>query len=134
MSIDIAAIHHITIGCASEDLPGLLRFYSGILGLKKGYRPELLHPGYWLYADGQAIVHLNALLASSPSRDGGPVNHVALKACGLNATRAALRLANTPFSETPLKGTSLHQVFVSDPLGLRVELNFDLDKEGLETS
>ena len=34
-----------------------------------------------------------------------------------------------PFSETPLTGTRLHQVFLTDPLGLKVELNFDLDAE-----
>jgi hypothetical protein len=57
------------------------------------------------------------------------VDHVALKAHGLEATREALRAAEVAFRETPLKGTSLHQVFLQDPLGLTVELNFDLAVE-----
>lgn len=130
MSVEVSAIHHFTIGCAPEDLPVLFDFYTGTLGLQQGYRPALRHPGYWLYAGEHAIVHLNALRPATPSREGGPVDHVALKAHGLVSTREALRAANVPFSETPLKGTSLHQVFLNDPLGLRVELNFDLDAEG----
>lgn len=129
MSIDVSAIHHVTIGCAREDLPVLLAFYAGTLGLQEGYRPALRHPGHWLYAGGHAVLHLNALLPRSPARQGGVVDHIALKARGLAATREALAAAEVAFSETPLKGTRLHQVFLQDPLGLKVELNFDLDLE-----
>lgn len=131
MSIDVTALHHFTIGCAPEDLPPLLAFYAGTLGLHDGYRPALRHPGHWLYAGGHAVVHLNALLTRSPERQGGAVDHIALKAHGLAATRQALTAAEVPFSETALKGTRLHQVFLQDPLGLKVELNFDLDAEHL---
>jgi catechol 2,3-dioxygenase-like lactoylglutathione lyase family enzyme len=131
MSLSVSAIHHFTVGCAPGDLPLLRDFYTRTLGLQEGYRPELRYPGHWLYADGQAIVHLNALLPATPSREGNAFDHVALKASGLRATREALSAAQVPFSETPLKGTTLHQLFLTDPLGLKVELNFDLVAEGL---
>lgn len=127
--IQVGAIHHFTIGCAVGDLPLLRDFYTRTLGLEEGFRPDLRHPGHWLYAGGQAILHLNALLPATPSRAGGPLDHVALKARDLAATRAALRAAGVPFDESALKDTRLHQVFLCDPLGLRVELNFDLDIE-----
>lgn len=129
MSIAVSAIHHFTIGCAPGDLPVLLKFYTDTLGLKEGYRPDLRHPGHWLYVGDDAIVHLNALLQSTPSAGEGPLDHVALKAHGLAATRELLRAAKVAFRETPLKGTSLYQVFLQDPLGLRIELNFDLAAE-----
>lgn len=129
MSIDVSALHHVTIGCAPEDLPRLLDFYTTTIGLQEGYRPALRHPGHWLYAGGEAIVHLNALLSASPP-ERGPVDHVALKARGLDSTRALLRQARIQFSEKPLNGTLLYQVFLKDPLGLTVELNFDLAAEG----
>lgn len=127
--IHVSALHHVTIGCAPEDLPRLLAFYTTTIGLQQGYRPALRHPGYWLYAGGHAIVHLNALLPQTPPVHG-PVDHVALMAHGLDATRKQLQEAHIPFAETPLKGTTLYQVFLQDPLGLRVELNFDLSVEG----
>ena len=67
--------------------------------------------------------------ATTPPRTDGPFDHVALKAHGLASTRQALRAANVPFSEAPLTGTTLHQVFVEDPLGSKLELNFDLAVE-----
>lgn len=129
MSVDVSGLHHVTIGCAPEDLPRLLDFYTNTIGLQEGYRPALRHPGHWLYAGGEAIVHLNALLPQSPP-DRGPVDHFALNAHGLVATRALLRQVNIPFSEKPLDGTTLHQLFLQDPLGQTVELNFDMAVEG----
>jgi catechol 2,3-dioxygenase-like lactoylglutathione lyase family enzyme len=129
MSIDVSALHHVTIGCAPEDLPALLDFYTTTIGLQQGYRPALRHSGHWLYAGADAIVHLNALLPATPPQRG-PVDHVALKAHGLDATRQLLRDAGVEFSEKPLDGTTLHQVFLQDPLGLTVELSFDMTVEG----
>ena len=128
MSLDVSALHHVTIGCAPDDLPRLLDFYTGTIGLQQGYRPALRHPGHWLYVGDEAIVHLNALLPATPP-PRGPVDHVALKAHGLDTTRRMLRDANIDFSEKPLDGTTLYQVFLQDPLGLTVELNFDLAVE-----
>ncbi|RDI21984.1 glyoxalase/bleomycin resistance protein/dioxygenase superfamily protein [Pseudacidovorax intermedius] len=131
MSAAISALHHFTVGCAPGDLPVLLDFYTRVLGLKEGFRPALRHPGHWLYVGDQAIIHLNALHSSTPSRTGGALDHVALKAEGLHRMRRALNAARVPFSESPLAGTHLHQVFVEDPLGVKVELNFDLSREAL---
>ncbi len=103
-------------------------------GLTQGYRPDLRNPGYWLYAGGHAIVHLNALLPQTPARGGGGFDHIALVAHGLVSTRASLQAAGIAFEESPLKGTQLRQVFVKDPLGLKLELNFDLEAEGLLAS
>lgn len=132
MIAEVSGIHHFTVGCATGDLPVLLAFYTHTLGLQEGYRPGLRYPGHWLYAGGHAIVHLNALLPETPAREGGALDHVALKAHGFVSGRQALRDANIPFDEAPLRGTYLHQVFLRDPLGLKIELNFDLQAEGLQ--
>ena len=120
-------LHHVT--AVATDPTRNLAFYRDVLGLSVGPRPGFDSEGYWLYAGGHAIVHLNALLPQTPP-EHGPVDHVALMAHGLDATRKQLREAHIPFAETPLKGTTLYQVFLQDPLGLRVELNFDLSVEG----
>lgn len=132
MTAHITALHHFTVGCAPAELPVLLAFYTRTLGLTDGHRPPLRFPGHWLYADGHAIVHLNALHATAFERGVSAFDHIALSAHGLEATRTALRQAGTPFHESPLSGTRLHQVFLQDPLGLKVELNFDLEAEELQ--
>lgn len=131
MIANVSSLHHFTVGCAPADLPVLLAFYTRTLGLTRGFRPDLRHPGHWLYAGGRAIVHLNALLKETPARGGGGLDHIALVAHGLQSTRDSLLAAGIHFEESPLKGTHLQQVFVEDPLGLKLELNFDLEAEGL---
>lgn len=131
MIANVSTLHHFTVGCAPADLPVLLAFYTRTLGLTEGYRPDLRNPGYWLYAEGHALVHLNALLKETPERGGGGLDHIALVAHGLLSTRESLQAAGIHFDESPLKGTHLHQVFLEDPLGLKLELNYDLEAEGL---
>ena len=131
MMTHVSGIHHFTVGCSPGDLPVLLAFYTRTLGLKQGYRPDLRNPGYWLYAGQHAIVHLNALQKDTPPRARNAFDHIALAAHGLLSTRDALRENGIDFDEAHLKGTHLDQVFVEDPLGLKLELNFDLEAEGL---
>jgi catechol 2,3-dioxygenase-like lactoylglutathione lyase family enzyme len=129
MSAAVSGLHHFTVGCAPGDLPVLLQFYTTKIGLREGYRPTLRHAGHWLYAGDHAIVHLNALLPCTPTPTGGPLDHVALAAHGLDNTREFLHAESVTFTERPLNGTTLHQVFLKDPLGLTIELTFDLSAE-----
>jgi catechol 2,3-dioxygenase-like lactoylglutathione lyase family enzyme len=130
MYADISGLHHFTIGCAPSELPALLAFYTGTIGLQDGFRPALRHPGHWLYCGGRAILHLNALLAEQHEAYGmGSVDHVSFHAHGLERTRAALRDANVSFSDIPLSGTFIQQIFLRDPIGTKVELTFDLQTE-----
>ena len=83
--IHVSALHHVTIGCAPEDLPRLLAFYTTTIGLQQGYRPALRHPGYWLYAGGHAI----ALLCTD-------VSLLHLPAAGLAPLPPAMALPGRP--------------------------------------
>src|SRR5205814_7593730 len=46
--------------CSSDldDVPGTVRFYSELLGLRDGPRPPLSFPGAWLYSGASAILHI----------------------------------------------------------------------------
>ena len=44
----------------------------------------------------------------------------------LPGVRAMLAARNTPYAEAPLPGFPLHQLFLTDPFGLRVELTVDM--------
>jgi hypothetical protein len=52
------------------------------------------------------------------------VDHVAFFATGLVETLARLQRSATPCRERTVPGLGLHQVFVDDPNGVVVELNF----------
>jgi glyoxylase I family protein len=49
-------LDHATL--RTHDLEGTRAFFEQVLGLKPGYRPEFSFPGYWLYAEGEPVIHL----------------------------------------------------------------------------
>lgn len=127
--MDISGLNHYTIRCMPQELPMLRDFYTGCLGLQPGDRPVMPAPGYWLYSKGQPIVHLYASLEASAAGPTAALDHISFRAHGVERTRAALRERGVDFEEMPVPGWPIHQIFLRDPFGLKVELTFDLTQE-----
>jgi catechol 2,3-dioxygenase-like lactoylglutathione lyase family enzyme len=108
-------------------------FYTRVLRLEVGARPEIPAPGAWLYAGGQPIVHLYAHLAhAAPVHElaTGPLDHISFRARGLTERRAHLASHGIAFTEAPIPGWDIHQLFVHDPHGLKIEMTFWSKDEG----
>jgi catechol 2,3-dioxygenase-like lactoylglutathione lyase family enzyme len=129
----VRSLHHYTLRCAPEDVDALAGFYTRVIGLQVGDRPELPLPGAWLYAGGQPIVHIyanvDAQQASALGTSTGPLDHIAFRGENLAATRRHLRAIGCDFAEAPVPQRPLHQLFVFDPKGLKIELTFWMDEE-----
>ena len=54
-------------------------------------------------------------------------DHVAFKTANYQDVLKKLQSLNIPFEEKPIPGMTAHQIFLRDPAGNRVELNFDGD-------
>jgi len=115
-------LNHFTI--LTDDVPGTVRFYAELLGLTDGPRPPLGFPGAWLYAREQAVLHI---VGGRPREElrPGVIDHMAFSASGLKATLAALDARRVEYLCRQQKGTGIWQVFVHDPNGAKVELDFD---------
>lgn len=113
------------------------RFYADILDMHEGPRPPFPFPGAWMYSGDTAMVHLvgydpndaEGLKGYLGDKDvssagTGTIDHVAFAVTGLDATLARLRAANLDFRERTVPNLGLHQVFVEDPNGVTLELNF----------
>src|SRR5437763_16335535 len=81
------AMNHFTI--LTDDVPGTVRFYSELLGLRDGPRPALNFPGAWLYSGGSAILHIVGGRSRADLKSG-VIDHMALSAVGLADTLASL--------------------------------------------
>lgn len=129
----VTALHHYTIRCTPQELPPLQDFYTRVLRLEVGARPEMAAPGAWLYAEGQPIVHLYAHLAQplAPAQQHvtGHLDHIAFRSRGLAEMRRHLQAQGIAFTEAPIPGWNIHQLFLHDPRGLRIELTFWLEQE-----
>lgn len=129
----VTALHHFTVRCTPDELPPLVDFYTRVMRLEVGARPEIPAPGAWLYAGGQPIVHLYAFLPT-PDRPADPVtghvDHISFRSQGLSEMRRHLAAQSVAFSEAPVPGWPLHQLFLHDPRGLKIEMTFFLEQEG----
>lgn len=121
----------------TKDVPETRRFYETVLGLRVGARPDFPFPGAWLYQGDRAVVHVIGVDQSDAKGlmdylggrgDGGAgsgnFDHIAFTADDLPGMRAHFTACGVAFTERDVPGLSLHQVFLTDPNGLTVELNF----------
>jgi catechol 2,3-dioxygenase-like lactoylglutathione lyase family enzyme len=132
----VQALHHYTLRCMPDEVDALADFYTRVVGLVRGDRPLLPLPGAWLYAGGQPIVHLyanvDAQQAQALGTSTGPLDHISFRCKDLAAVRRHLRAVDCQFTEAPVPGRPLHQVFLRDPKGLKIELTFWMDEERRE--
>ena len=106
----------------TDDLDGTVVFYTEILGLRDGDRPPFNSRGAWLYCGDQAVVHL---VGEAPQGDQtGPIDHIAFRASGFEAMRTKLRDRGLSFFERDVPDMPLRQIFVHDPNGVKIELNY----------
>ncbi len=133
-------LEHYTI--RSADMEATRDFYCRAIGLRQGKRPPLAFPGYWLYCGETPVVHLvplgdprairgqvNVPAANGDRPGGGAVDHVAFRAGNAPAMRRRLAAHNIPFKEQVQPGSGLVQMFLDDPNGITVELNFRNEKK-----
>jgi catechol 2,3-dioxygenase-like lactoylglutathione lyase family enzyme len=117
-------------------------FYTSILGFTEGFRPAFDFPGAWLYRGGDeadfGVVHLIGIDLNDPQglvdylgdkdvaslQGSAAVDHVAFLATDLPDMHRRLRAAALSFRERTVPGLGLHQVFVEDPSGITIELNY----------
>jgi catechol 2,3-dioxygenase-like lactoylglutathione lyase family enzyme len=115
----------------TDDLETTKAFYCDALGLEVGERPPLEFPGYWLYLDGSPCMHVaeraayEEHAASLGLRVGAaPIDHVASAAADdYEGLVARLDAAGIDAVENDVPAAGLRQLFVSDPNGVRIELN-----------
>jgi catechol 2,3-dioxygenase-like lactoylglutathione lyase family enzyme len=129
MSVSVGMLDHFNI--RTRNLAGTVRFYEEVLGLENGARPNFAFPGAWMYSEGRAVVHLVDISATNEPQkpDSGVVHHVAFASRGFDAMKARLAQKGMAFEARQVPGGELWQIFVNDPNGVMIELNYEAAKE-----
>jgi predicted enzyme related to lactoylglutathione lyase len=117
----IRGMNHFNV--LTDDVEATRRFYADVIGLTEGERPPLGFDGAWFYAGGQAILHVSK--AKLPQPRAGVIDHMAFSATDLKGTLARLKQRGVEHVVRQQVGTQIWQVFCHDPMGARVELDFD---------
>ncbi len=145
-------LNHMSI--RTTDMDATQRFYETVLGLTVGPRPPFPFPGLWLYNGSHdnwlnAMVHVIGIDPNDPEglkqylgdrdlaslRGSGAVDHIALFATGLEGMLQHLEQLQVPCRQRTVPEIKLHQLFLDDPSGVVIELNYpaqeklDLDQK-----
>ena len=138
--MSIAKLAHYSI--RSTRLEASRKFYVDVLGLQEGFRPPFAFPGHWLYRGGDeaefGIVHLIGVDKDDPQgliaylgdkgeeglHGSAAVDHLAFLATNLPDMHRRLDEAGCIYRERTVPSLGLHQVFVEDPSGVTIELNY----------
>lgn len=116
------AMNHFTI--LTDNLDETIAFYRDLLELEPGDRPPFKFPGAWLYANGQAVLHVIAR-DDLPQTRAGVIDHMAFSATGLIATVDKLKKRKIEYDLRQVNASTPWQLFFRDPSGAKVELDFD---------
>lgn len=118
-----------------------IRFYRDVLGLHSGYRPGT-RPGAWMYDRTETpVVHISGVDLNNPAalaeleahlgkRDlstlegSGAIDHVAFEATDYEVVRSGLEAKGVAYTARDVVEMNLKQLFIVDPNGITVELNF----------
>ena len=133
----IQTLDHCSI--RTLDLKASRAFYVDVLGMKEGDRPDFPFPGAWLYLEDRTVIHLIGIdpddssgLVEYMGRDvnpdtlpgGGSLDHIAFCATDAPDMIRRLKRNNVPYRERQVPNMDLSQIFVEDPNGITIEINY----------
>lgn len=109
-----------------------IEFYCDVLGCVNApeRRPAVSSPGTWLLVGDHPVVHVQ-FVEESAAASTGPIDHVAFQAEGYLETRDRLEGLGVDYECLEFPQFDLFQIYVTDPNGVRVELNIPGETEAV---
>jgi catechol-2,3-dioxygenase len=117
-------LEHFNISGSIELLEAVRQFYVEVLGLTEGFRPAVPTRGYWLYSGADAVVHLNESSARQAPPAGNYLDHIAFACDDVATMEQRLQQGRIEYSINRYPSVNLTQIFLHDPAGTGIELNF----------
>ncbi len=118
----IIDLDHINI--ATDKLAGTRDFWRDVMGLTERWRPNFPFDGHWLYSGDKPVVHLIPRATAGVGCDEAALNHVAFVIADLEAAKARLTGLGVDFREIGVPDAPIRQLFLNDPNGVTIELNY----------
>ena len=139
-------LHHLEhFLIQTGDMAATRDWYVSVLGLRVGPSPDFKFPVCWLYIGDTDVIHITEggknvsenrkryLGQQSDALEGtGVIDHVAFRATGLKEMMERLQEKRVPFTRRQVDDQGLFQLFLTDPNGIKIELNFaNAEAEGI---
>jgi len=131
----LSHIEHFLLQTA--DMEKTREWYTSVLGMRVGPSPDFKFPVFWLYIGDKDVVHVceggkgvsenrrKYVGQQSEATEGtGVVDHIAFRASGLRDMLAHLKKLKVDFKQRQVDDQGLYQLFLFDPNGVKIELNY----------
>lgn len=124
----IEQLNHVSL--RTTQLDTMIDWYTKVLGMRIGDRPNFSFPGVWMYAGDNAAVHLIGI-------EGAPgvgsevklkLEHFAFAATGGAEFEAELRAAGEEYKRSDIAEFNLYLINIWDPDGNHIHVDFHLDE------
>jgi catechol 2,3-dioxygenase-like lactoylglutathione lyase family enzyme len=129
----LSRIEHFMV--LAEDMDASRDFYRDVLGFEPGFRPDLGFAGHWLYLGSTPCVHIadkrsylarkGGYVDEDPgvTKGGARVDHIAFNGDDCDAMVARMAERGIVVRPNNVPGGP-RQLFVFDPDGVKIEMNF----------
>ena len=131
-------VHHLEhFLIQTADIKATRDWYVDTLGFEEGSHPDFKFPVCWLYLDGKDVIHITEggkntsanrkayLGQQSDALEGtGVIDHMAFRCTGLGEMLERIRTKGVEFKQRQVDDQGLYQLFLFDPNGVKIELNF----------
>lgn len=117
----ILDLDHVNI--RTTELAKTIGFFTEVLGLRVGWRPDFNFGGAWLYAGEKDVVHLVEVGRPSAPSDGSALDHFAFAIDDFEDARRRLERAGIAYRETAAPNGGIRQFFITELNGVTLELN-----------
>ena len=131
----LSHLEHFLVQTA--DIAATRDWYVNVLGFREGPHPDFKFPVVWLYLGDRDVIHLTEggkdtsenrkryLGQQSDALHGsGVVDHFAFRCTGLVEMMEHLKRNGVEFRQRQVDDQGLYQLFLLDPNGVKIELNF----------
>ncbi|AXI47983.1 glyoxalase [Sulfitobacter sp. SK012] len=123
--MQITKLDHVNL--RTTQLDKMVTWYTDILGLRIGERPDFPFPGAWLFAGDQAVVHLMDVEEDAGTGSEVPLKleHFAFRAEGATGFEDRLNASGEKYRRSDQPKMKLVAFNVWDPDGNHIHVDFE---------
>ena len=128
--MQITKLDHVNVRTAQ--LTVMIDWYTRVLGMRSGWRPDFSFNGAWMYLGETPVIHLVEIAETATGAEVQlKLEHFALAASGRAAQfEAQLSTLGETFKRSKPPSSNLLQVNIWDPDGNHIHIDFIDDESG----
>jgi len=126
--MQIGNLDHVNLRTTQLDI--LIDWYTNVLGMHAGDRPNFPFPGAWMYAGKAAAVHIVGVEGTPGvgSEAELRLEHFAFSATGRNQFEAKLEALGEQYKRFEIPSFNIIQINIWDPDGNHIHIDFPADE------